>query len=317
MTDTARPPVQRPTKGFRRLLYDVTGGRYNPGVTEEERYLQVLMEELGSPIYGPVRHVAVWSQKGGMGKSTTAATVGATLASNRTDKVLALDVNPDGGSLALRVPSTTQKTILDLRDQLRQGYLAPADFDMYVNHAAHRLDSIVLPPGEKPAYPLTGEDYVMISDALQERYPYKIIITDCGTNLTDSVMDGVLSKADQLVVVGSTKEDEASVTAGGLGGLVSNGYGDLVRNAISVIVHKAPRDNDPDPVVRREIEEDEKNIHEYYSNITKTVLEVPYDRHISRGKVIDPRMVSSKSDMAYKEVGRAIVKGLQEMSSRF
>lgn len=317
MTKSAAPGTQRPGKGFRRLLYDMTGGRYNPGLSEEELHYQELIKQLGAPIYGPVRHVAVWSQKGGMGKSTTSAIVGATLASNRTDKILALDVNPDGGSLALRVPSTTQKTILDLRNELRRGYLAPADFDLYVNHAAHRLDSIVLPPGEKPEDPLTGDDYVMISDALQERYPYKIIVTDCGTNLTDSVMDGVLSKADQLVVIGSTKEDEASVTAGGLGGLVSNGYGELVRNAISVIVHKAPRDNDPDPVVRREIEQDEKNIHEYYSNITSTVLEAPYDRHVSRGKVIDPRLISDEASMAYKEIGRAIVRGISTNESLF
>ena len=43
------------------------------------------------------------SRKGGAGKTTTALMLGHTFASWRGDRVVALDANPDAGSLAHRV----------------------------------------------------------------------------------------------------------------------------------------------------------------------------------------------------------------------
>lgn len=280
-------------------------------MSEQERYHKTLMSEITTPFSDKrVRHVAVSSQKGGVGKTTTAVGIGAFLASYRSDDILALDVNPDGGSMGFRIPTTTDKTILDLRNALRAGYVSPADLGTYINHASHRLNSIIQPPGENPNDPLTGDDYLMISEALQAWWKFTITLSDCGTNLTDPVMDGVLHEANQLVVVASVKPDEAAVSSGGLGGLINSDYGDLVSNAITLIVQKAPLDVDPDPHERREIEKETAIIRDYYGEHTKMVLDIPYDRHISRGKIIRLDQVSPEATRAYQEACRAIVKSL-------
>lgn len=298
--------------GLRRFIWEVTGGRINLGLTKNEKYLADLIAGVQSPLLGNVRHVAIWAQKGGVGKTTTTAGLGIALATNRTDRVLALDVNPDGGSLATRVPSTSPNNILDLRDALRRGYVAPTDFENYVNMAAHRLESIVMPPGRKPEEPLSGEDYEMIADAIQGRYQYRIILTDCGTNLTDSVMSGVLNRADQLIVVTSTKQDEASVVAGGLEGLARQGYAHLVREAITVVVEKAPEDRKATAVTRRERVEDGRAIREYFSKVAGSLFAIPYDPHISRGSILDPTSISEEARTAYLEVAREVVLNLAQ-----
>lgn len=296
--------------GLRRLVWEWTGGRVNLGLTKNEKYMADLIAGVQTPLHGNVRHVAVLSQKGGIGKTTTSAGLGIALASNRTDRILALDVNPDGGSLATRVPSTSPNNILDLRDVLRRGYVTPADFENYVNMAAHRLESIVMPPGRKPEEPLSGEDYEMIADAIQDRYQYRIILTDCGTNLTDSVMSGVLARADQLVVVTSTKQDEAAVVAGGLEGLSRQGYAHLVREAVVVIVEKAPEDSKSTAVDRRERAEDGQAIRNYFSKVAGSLFTIPYDPHISRGTILDLSKISEEARTAYLEVAREVVLNL-------
>lgn len=306
-----RTKVVRPESGFRGALYNMTNGRMNLGLSKIEAQVAELIEAVQTPIYGDVKHIAVWSQKGGVGKTTTAARVGVALARNRTDRILALDVNPDGGSLAVRVPRTTERNILNLRDALRTAYVSPADFDKFVNHAPHRLDSIVMPPGKKPKSPLTGNDYLMISKALQERYSYKFIITDCGTNLSDSVMDGVLRQCDQLVVVTPTTVDEATVTAGGLEALIDEGYGHLVSNAVTAIVEKSPRD--PNVDVQRRINESSQTIRDHFGRLTRKVVSLPYDSRIFLGDVFDPEAITQESQIAELELTKAIILGLAEM----
>lgn len=300
--------VVRPESGIRGALYNITNGRVNLGLSKAESDKAALVEAVQAPIYGDVKHIAVWSQKGGVGKTTTSARVGVTLATNRTDRILALDVNPDGGSLAVRVPRTTERHILNLRDAIRSGYLSPADFDRFVNHAPHRLDSIVMPPGKKPKNPLTGNDYLMIAKALQERYSYKFIITDCGTNLSDSVMDGVLRTADQLVVVTPTTVDEATVAAGGLEALTDEGYGHLVSNAVTAIVEKAPKD--PNVDTQRQINESAQTVRDHFERLTRKVVSLPYDSRIFLGDVFDPGAISEESQMAELELTKEIVQGL-------
>lgn len=305
-----RKKVVRPEKGLRGAIYNITNGRWNLGLSKTEAEVAELIEAVQTAVYGDVKHIAVWSQKGGVGKTTATTRIGVTLARNRTDRILALDVNPDGGSLAVRVPRTTRPDIdiLKLRDALRSGYLSPAEFDTYVNHAPHRLDSIVMPPGKKPKHPLTGNDYLLIAQALQERYSYKFIVTDCGTNLSDSVMDGVLRMADQLVVVTPTTVDEATVTAGGLEALIDEGYGHLVNNAVTAIVEKSPKD--PNVDVQRRINESSQTIREHFERLTRKVVSIPYDSRIFLGDVFDPEAISQESKIAELELTKEIVLGL-------
>lgn len=313
-TTTTIQPSIRPKEGVRSALYDITGGRLNLGRSKAELYRDSLIEDVQREIPGATRHVMMWSQKGGVGKTTTSVQLGITLASLRTDKILGLDVNPDGGSMALRVPMTTRKNILDLRNALSAGRLSPTDFDSFVNHAAHRFDTVVMPPGDKPSYPLTGEDYTMIADDLRLYYPYKIVLTDCGTNLSDVVMGGVRARADQLVAVTTTVKDEAQVTARGLAAMVRDGQGSLVRNAITVLVEKAPRGSNVD--TRKRIEGTADEIRDYFGRHTKQVISVPYDPIVQAGEILDPNTRSAAQELAQLELAAAVVESLATMPPR-
>ncbi|SLJ66350.1 ESX-1 secretion-associated protein EspI [Mycobacteroides abscessus subsp. abscessus] len=54
------------------------------------------------------------SLKGGVGKTTTTMGLGSIFASIRGDRVIAVDANPDFGTLSQRVPLQTRSTVRDL-----------------------------------------------------------------------------------------------------------------------------------------------------------------------------------------------------------
>ena len=56
----------------------------------------------------------VLSRKGGVGKTTVTTLLGMALADARDDRVVAVDANPDRGTLAERIARTSGKTIRDL-----------------------------------------------------------------------------------------------------------------------------------------------------------------------------------------------------------
>lgn len=304
--------VVRPDAGFRGALFRLTGGRINLGLGRQEQYVADLISSIQRSDLpsSKVFHIAVWSQKGGVGKTSTTVRLGATLASNRTDRVLALDVNPDGGSLAVKVPRTTARTILDLRDALKERYVSPAEFDDYTNKSPYRLDSIVHPPGKKPqpGTTLTGNDYLTISKALAERHSYKFIVTDCGTNLSDSVMEGVLRVADQLVVLAPVTVDESTVTAGGLEALMNSGHADLVRNAVTVMVDKAG--TVADAAVQKKVDEAKGTIRQHFESLTRQTVSMPFDPSLFFGGAYNPEAVSEESRTAELELAKAVVDGL-------
>jgi len=64
--------------------------------------------------------VAVISLKGGVGKTTTVSGLGATLASIRGDRVVAVDANPDAGTLGARLRRESARTVRDLVDDLAE-----------------------------------------------------------------------------------------------------------------------------------------------------------------------------------------------------
>lgn len=303
----------RPEKGFRRFVYDMTNGRVNPGLTKDARLRRSLVRTITEPLpTGKVFHVGVYAQKGGVGKTTNATALGATTATYRNDKILGLDVNPDGGSMALRTPQTSDYTILDLRDELVRRDLSPMEFDSFVNHNPKtRFDAIVMPPGLKPDHPLSADDYRMIADLLYEKYPYRIIFVDCGTDLTSSVMDGVLPRLDLLVTVTTNARDEAAVTMGGLDALADDGYEDLVANSVTMMVHKQL--DDPDVQEQRKIDRDVREIRTWFRETTRSLIDVPYDSAIRRGEIIDLEKISSEAQLAYLRGAAEVTTALNEL----
>ena len=107
------PVKTPPKKGWRKMVHSMSGGRVNPGGSASEQEEERLLEAVRAPLRGDYR-IAVMSLKGGVGKTTTTVALGGVFAAERGDRVIAIDANPDLGTLAQRAAAPGPATIRDL-----------------------------------------------------------------------------------------------------------------------------------------------------------------------------------------------------------
>jgi putative peptide zinc metalloprotease protein len=220
------------SRGWRRGLYAVTGGSVNLGPGAEERREMDLMAQVRTPIRG-CRRVVVLSRKGGAGKTTTTLMLGHTFATHRGDRVVALDANPDAGSLAHRMRRETPATVTDLLQE-RQYIERYADMRGYTSQAVDtRLEVVASDDDPRITQALGEDDYRTAIDVLDRHY--NLLLVDTGTGILDSAIRGVLSEADQIVVVMPPALDGARVAAMTLDWLEEHGHADLVEGAVAVV----------------------------------------------------------------------------------
>ncbi|RZK81755.1 MAG: MinD/ParA family protein, partial [Rhodococcus sp. (in: high G+C Gram-positive bacteria)] len=195
-----------------------------------------LLDRIRQPIQGDYR-IAFLSLKGGVGKTTTTIGLGSMFASLRGDCVIAVDANPDFGTLAQRVPLQAHSTVGDLiaAESTIRRYL---DVRAHTSQAPSRLE--VLASEQDPAISeaFSEDDYRRVIDILQVYYT--IILTDCGTGIIHSAMNGVLQLANSVVLVSSPAIDGARSAAATLDWLQHHGYGHLVSRTVVVISAARP-----------------------------------------------------------------------------
>jgi len=108
-----RPVKPPPSEGWRRLLYVLSGQLINLGESPRAARHNNLVAQVNRPLRGSYR-IALLSLKGGVGKTTIAATLGSTFALIRGDRVVAVDANPDRGTLSQKIPLETASTVRQL-----------------------------------------------------------------------------------------------------------------------------------------------------------------------------------------------------------
>jgi Mrp family chromosome partitioning ATPase len=192
-----RRPAEVPRSGLRRLIYRLTRGRVNLGPSQAELAERDMVARAKARVVG-CRRIAVMSRKGGVGKTTTTLQLGHTFASHRGDRVIALDGNPDAGSLAYRVRRETTATITDLlRD--RDSIARYADIRAYTSQAATRLEVVAADDDPSITEGLREQDFYSVVDLLEHHY--NLVLMDTGTGVLESAAKGIVALADQLVVV--------------------------------------------------------------------------------------------------------------------
>lgn len=290
-----RPVAPPPSDGWRLLLFKLSGGLINLGESPRATRYNNLVAQVNRPLRGSYR-VAFLSLKGGVGKTTIAATLGATFASIRGDRVVAVDANPDRGTLSQKIPLETAATVRQLLHDAGtiERY---SDVRRYTSKGPSGLEVLAseTDPGISDAF--SAEDYTRTLDIL-ERF-YGLVLTDCGPGLLHSVMSSVLDKADALVVVSSASIDGARSASATLDWLDAHGHEDLVRNSIAVINGVKPR---PGKV-------DMNKVIDHFSRRCRAVQLVPFDPHLEEGAEIELDRLRRGTREALTELAAIVADG--------
>jgi putative peptide zinc metalloprotease protein len=270
-TDEELLPQDRPvaTLGWQRTLYQLSGHRIRLGPGAEERRRAARGVALRTPIEG-TRRVVVMSRKGGVGKTTIALALGSILATERGDRVVAVDANPDAGNLAHRVAPPSGRTITDVLRELDRidSYAA---LKRYTSQASEsRLEVLASDDDSRIGTALVRSDYQRLIELL-DRF-YNVILLDTGTGILDSANQGLLAEADELVLVLRAGVDGGRAAALTLDWLEAHGYADLVRQAVVVINAVRPRVGAPVAPIR-----------EHFAHRCRRVVVVPWDPALETG----------------------------------
>jgi MinD-like ATPase involved in chromosome partitioning or flagellar assembly len=285
---TKRPPQS----GWRKAVFVASGHLINVGESPAEVRRRELIGRVNQPLRGCYK-IAMLSLKGGVGKTTTTTTLGSTFASLRGDRVIAVDANPDRGTLSQKIPLETTATVRHLlRDADRIHRYS--DIRAYTSQGPSRLE--VLASEQDPAVSEAfSEDDYRRTIALLEHF-YNIVLTDCGTGLMHSAMKGVLDLADALVVVSSGSVDGARSASATLDWLDVHGYRDLVSRSVAVINSVRPRAGSVDL----------DKLAQHFGARCRAVVRIPFDAHLEEGAEIELDRLGADTRLALLELAATV-----------
>ena len=290
---------QPPQRGWRRALHKLTGGKVSPA--EDPRLLdeRELVARVTARVSGRARFVVVLTRKGGVGKTTTTITLGQTLASLRPDRIVALDGNPDRGTLVERVTRQTSATI---RDVVASASAVDTFGSMsaLVSRDSSRLDVVASDTDPAVSEAVDEDDYKVVADLLGRHYA--MVLTDSGTGMVHSVMRGSLNLADSIVLVAGTSWDEARLASETLEWLEAHQYGALARDAVVVINSGGSPSKDVDLA----------EIERHFLTRCRAVVRVPYDPHLAEGAAVELDRLRPVTRHAVLQLAAHVVDGVRD-----
>lgn len=297
LIDLNRTTRPAPQGGLNRFVYEASLHLVNLGDSAKVQAHKALSRRIQKRFEGGARFVPVLTRKGGVGKTTITALLGMALADARDDRVIAIDANPDRGTLAERVDRQTRETVRDVvaKASSISGY---TDFSRFVSRDETRLDILASDTDPTLSEAFDDNDYNVVA-GLAARY-YSLVLTDCGTGIVHSVMRATLQRADSVVIVSGGSVDEARLASETLTWLEANGYGDLVRNAI-VAINLATQGT-------HLVKVDEIEAH--FQSRVREIVRIPYDPQLAAGSVVNWHELRPVTQHAARELAALVVEGM-------
>ena len=287
----------KPEGAWPAFLYAVSFKTMNVGDSAAARERKLVDERIQKQFDGGTRFVPILTRKGGVGKTTVTTLLGMALAEVREDRVVAIDANPDRGTLSERVNKQTRATVRDAVTRA-PSVTSFSDFTSLVSRDETRLDILASDTDPLLSEAFDEDDYNVVAD-LCARF-YSIALTDCGTGIVHSVMRATLQRADSVVIVSGGSVDEARLASETLTWLEANGYGDLVRNAI-VALNTATQGTNL--VKLHEIEA-------HFRSRVREIVRIPYDPQLAAGSVVHYDRLKPLTRTAARELAALVVDGL-------
>jgi MinD-like ATPase involved in chromosome partitioning or flagellar assembly len=292
-----RRTMPPPRGAWNSFVYQVSLHLVNLGDSATVRAHKALDDRIRKEFEGGTRFVPILTRKGGVGKTTVTALLGMALADAREDRIIAVDANPDRGTLSERVAKQTRSTVRDVVTKAASigGF---TDFSKLVSRDGTRLDILASDTDPLLSEAFDENDYNVVAD-LAARF-YSIVLTDCGTGIVHSVMRATLQRADSIVIVSGGSVDEARLASETLTWLEVNGYGDLVRNAI-VALNTATQGTN---LVKLE------EIESHFRSRVREIVRIPYDPQLAAGSVISYDDLKPITRLAARTLAALVVEGL-------
>lgn len=291
-----------PQTGWRRALYLGTGRLVNPGESSIDTTRRELIARVNQPLHGCYK-IAMLSLKGGVGKTTMTTTLGSTFASLRGDRVIAVDANPDRGTLSQKIPLETTATVRHLlRDAARVRRYS--DVRAYTSQGPSRLEILASEQDPAVSEAFSEIDYRRTVDLLE--HFYNVVLTDCGTGLMHSAMKGVLDVADSLLVVSSASIDGARSASATLDWLDAHGYRDLVARSVAVINY----------VRRSSGNVDLDRVSDHFAARCRAVVRLPFDAHLEEGGEIELEKLAGSTRSAMLELAATVADDFPRAGAR-
>jgi len=297
LIEVTRKNRPAPEGGWNAFVFAATLHLINRGDSPKVRARKALEARIDKRLEGGTRFVPVLTRKGGVGKTTITALLGMALADTREDRVIAVDANPDRGTLSERVNKQTRATVRDIVT------MAPTitsfnDFTAMVSRDETRLDILASDTDPLLSEAFDENDYNVVAD-LAARF-YSIVLTDCGTGIVHSVMRATLQRADSVVIVSGGSVDEARLASETLTWLEANGYGALVKNAI-VALNTATQGTN---LVRLE------EIEAHFKSRVREIVRIPYDPQLAAGSVINFKDLKPLTRTSARELAALVMDGI-------
>jgi MinD-like ATPase involved in chromosome partitioning or flagellar assembly len=284
---TQDTPGSGGTRGWRRLARVVTGGSSAPPKSDLP---PADLERLRTPLGGP-KNVVVLGCTGGAGQTITTLMLGHTLAAHRDERVVAVDVNPGTAGLSRRVRTETPETLTSLLANVDavHGYLA---MRRYTSQAPTGLE-VVATLDDPYVQTLDDRDYAGLAGLLRAYYEVAVL---------DPAATGVaraLPVVDGLVLVAPASEDAARSVAMTFEWLDGHGYAALRSRAVVVINGVSKRS-------LADVDEAER----VARGRCRAIVRVPWDDHLSAGKVVDVGALRATTRRAHAALGGVLLHGL-------
>ncbi|WP_077078542.1 MinD/ParA family ATP-binding protein [Mycobacterium numidiamassiliense] len=274
ISDMVAPRKIPPGAGWRRFLYNATFHAINFGESPGERHYRELQERIRRHIRKQYV-VGVISGKGGVGKTTMTACIGAVFRECRPENVVAIDAAPGFGTLAGRIdesPPGDYAAVLNDTDV--QGY---ADIREHLGQNSLGLDVLAGNRASDQPRPLVASMFAGVLSRL--RRTHTVIVVDTSDDLEHPVMKAVLDACDTLVFVSGLTADTSLPVTRAIDLLRSMGYHEAVSR--SMVILNDSRDQYDS--------EARAYLTERFAQSGATVEFMPYDPYLAKGGIIDTR----------------------------
>ncbi|MET1087071.1 MAG: hypothetical protein ABWY04_08115 [Arthrobacter sp.] len=303
LAERPTPPPALAEAGWQGAVRRFTHNSISPAPGRRERRHLDDIDAVQRRLDGP-KTVVVVNPKGGAHKTTATLLLAATLGTLRGGYTLAWDNNETRGTLGWRAPLAGHtRTAVDLMREVDR-FADPVlgrigDLDRYVRYqGSTQFDVLASDEDAAGAATIGAHEFELLHTAL--RRFYRLIIVDTGNNMRSSNWEAAVAAADELVIVSTVREDTVASAVWLVDGLRERGCQAKVSNAVTLLA--APSRQTDLQLLNR--------TRAHFSNVTREVLEVPYDPSLVSGGRLNYQALLPTTREAWLRASAAVMRGL-------